>query len=76
MTGHQAAALYAATYAPNVEELLKPLPDAGDAFAAMLVELTVDPTCERVARCLVRIEGIRQHLHRTHAALAGEGDGR
>jgi hypothetical protein len=70
MTGHQAAAHYAALYAPHLEKLGKPLPDAGDAFASMLSELARDPQLDRVERVLVRLEGIRQHLHRVYAVLS------
>lgn len=63
------AARYAALYAPRLEELTKPLPDAGDNFAAMLAELASDPQPDRVERVLVRLEGIRQHLHRLHGVL-------
>ncbi|TWI12713.1 hypothetical protein [Aerolutibacter ruishenii] len=74
MTGPHAAAVYAAQFSPRVDELTKPLPDAGDAFAAMLADLARDPQPERVERALVRLEGIRQHLHRLHGALT-RGDG-
>jgi hypothetical protein len=75
MNGLQDAARYAAGYSPALEELLKPLPEAGDAFAAMLAELSRDATPDRVERALVRIEGIRQHLHRIHAALIRKAEG-
>lgn len=74
MTGPDAAAVYAAQYAPKFEDLVKPLPDAADAFAGMLADLARDPQPERVERALVRLEGIRQHLHRLHGALT-RGDG-
>lgn len=75
MTGpHDAAAAYAARYAPSLEELLQPLPEAGDAFAGMLADLARDPQSERVDRVLLRLEGIRSHLHRLHGALT-RGDG-
>lgn len=71
----QDAARYAAQYTPTLEELLKPLPDAGDSFVAMLAELSRDASPDRVERTLVRIEGIRQHLHRIHAALIRKAEG-
>ena len=75
MNGAEEAARYAASYSPALEELLKPLPDAGDAFAAMLSELSRDASPDRIERALVRIEGIRQHLHRIHAALIRRDEG-
>lgn len=73
MTGPDAMRAYAALYAPQVEELTKPLVEVGDGFAAMLAELARDPQPDRVERCLVRLEGIRRHLHQLHTAATRAG---
>ena len=60
---------------PTAEELAKALPDLGDHTAAILSELSRDPTPDRCDRALCQLAGARELVTRLRGSLVREGTG-
>lgn len=75
MTGRQAAAMYAASYAPDAEALRTSLPDIGEGICAQLHELYARPSVERAERVAANLAGAQRAVLRLREALLREGTG-
>lgn len=58
---------------PTAEELARALPDLGDHTAAVLSELSRDPTPDRCDRVLCQLAGARELVTRLRGSLIREG---
>lgn len=77
MTGPDAAAYYAALYAPTREDLCKALPEAADVIRSQLCELSARPTPDGCDRLSISLAGLQSAVRKLHEALIREGsDGR
>jgi hypothetical protein len=65
----QDARLYAASYAPSVEQLTQGLADLGDGMAGQFAEL------ERAESIAYNLDGARRHVLKLRERLIAEGEG-
>jgi paraquat-inducible protein B len=73
MTAADAAATYAALYAPTCDELRRQLPDVGQGIADQLAELSHRPSLERVDQITATLSGAQVLVRKFREALAREG---
>jgi hypothetical protein len=71
----QDARLYAASYAPSVEQLTQGLADLGDGMAGQFAELERSPTAERAESIAYNLDGARRHVLKLRERLIAEGEG-
>lgn len=75
MTGPHAAAVYAASYAPNSESLRQSLPEIGDGLQSQLVTLYADPSPRAAEALASNLAGAQRAVLRYREALLREGTG-
>lgn len=73
MTGHNAAAQYAAQYAPTSDDLRRTLPDVADGLHAQLCELSARPTPDGCDRLAINLAGAQSAVRKLREALIREG---
>lgn len=78
MISGDAAARYAALYAPLSEDLRKALPDVADGLHGQLSELSARPTVQDCDRVSINLAGAQTAVRKLREALIREGgsDGR
>lgn len=73
MNRSNAAAAYAALYAPTSEDLRRLLPEIGETLAAQLAELCRSPTIQRCDDLAINLTGAQAQVRKLREALAREG---
>lgn len=73
MSGHDAAARYAALYAPLSEDLRKALPEVAVGLHAQLSDLSARPTVEGCDRVAINLAGTQTAVRKLREALLREG---
>lgn len=68
-----AAAQYAALYAPTSNDLRRTLPDIADGLHTHLCELSVAPTSEGCDRLAIQLSGAQSAVRKLREALEREG---
>ena len=73
MNGTQAAAAYAALYAPSAETLRNALPDIAEGLHAQLLELHARPSADAAERVAANLDAARRECMRYCEAMRREG---
>lgn len=73
MTGANAAAQYAALYAPTSDDLRRTLPDVVEGLSAQLRELSERPHPEACDRLSANLAGAQTTVRKLREALLREG---